>query len=87
MGSGVSSGRGQSSLGYLFGSGDTAGAPRVSPKSVEPATSEMPATNVANFATSAAAEGHVPARIQGSQKNNYFRAEGQNCGNFITESC
>ncbi|KAI4387834.1 hypothetical protein MLD38_000228 [Melastoma candidum] len=84
MGRGVSSGGGQSSLGYLFGSGETAGAPasRVSLKSVEPATSEIPAKNVPN---PPAAEGHVPAGIQGSQKNNYFRAEGQNCGNFITD--
>ncbi|KAJ8458481.1 hypothetical protein OPV22_031407 [Ensete ventricosum] len=44
MGRGVSSGGGQSSLGYLFGSG-----------------------------------------IQGNLANNYHRADGQNCGNFITD--
>ncbi|KAI4375272.1 hypothetical protein MLD38_013161 [Melastoma candidum] len=82
---GVSSSGGPSSLGYLFGGGgemvvDTA---RVTPKSVEATPSEAPAKKVE---TPPSAEKHVPAGIQGSQKNNYLRAEGQNCGNFITVS-
>ncbi|KAI4366712.1 hypothetical protein MLD38_022554 [Melastoma candidum] len=83
MGRGVSSGGGQSSLGYLLGGGgETADAARVTPKSVEQTPSEVPAKKVESPPS---AETHVPAGIQGSQKNNYFRAEGQNCGNFITD--
>jgi len=28
----------------------------------------------------------IPAGVRGSQTNNYFRAQGQNCGNFLTVS-
>ena len=27
----------------------------------------------------------IPAGIQSTQANNYFRAQGQNCGNFLTD--
>ncbi|XP_008810744.1 protein SPIRAL1-like 3 isoform X2 [Phoenix dactylifera] len=72
MGRGVSSGGGQSSLGYLFGSGE---APK---PAAEPAQKPAPPPPVDNSK-------QIPAGIQGAQANNYFRADGQNSGNFITE--
>ncbi|XP_062204549.1 protein SPIRAL1-like 3 [Phragmites australis] len=74
MGRGVSSGGGQSSLGYLFG-GDEA------PKSAEkPAPVQKPAPP-----SSAQKLKDIPAGIESSKANNYIRAEGQNCGNFLTD--
>lgn len=74
MGRGVSSGGGQSSLGYLFGSGEPPKSP--------------PATDIEARAQKPAApppvDKQIPAGIQGNNVNNYFRAEGQNTGNFIT---
>ncbi|XP_042034933.1 protein SPIRAL1-like 1 [Salvia splendens] len=98
MGRGVSSGGGQSSLGYLFG-GNEAPAPRPAATSVEapaPTRNSAPTRNAAPPATavkpSAAAPSggdapkQIPAGIQGSQtNNNYFRADGQNTGNFLTD--
>ena len=75
MGRGVSSGGGQSSLGYLFGSGEA-------PKSPPPAENEAPVQKPATPSV----DKQIPAGIQGSNVNNYFRAEGQNTGNFITVS-
>lgn len=75
MGRGVSSGGGQSSLGYLFGGGEA-------PKSAEkPAPVQKPAPS-----SSAEKLKEIPAGIQSSKANNYMRAEGQNCGNFLTVS-
>ncbi|XP_072990172.1 protein SPIRAL1-like 3 [Typha latifolia] len=75
MGRGVSSGGGQSSLGYLFGSGE---APKSS-ENVAPVQKPAPPPPVDKTK-------QIPAGIQGGQQaNNYFRAEGQNSGNFITE--
>ncbi|KAG6391804.1 hypothetical protein SASPL_149564 [Salvia splendens] len=99
MGRGVSSGGGQSSLGYLFG-GNEAPAPRPAATTVEapaPTRNSAPTRNAAPPATavkpSAAAPSggdapkQIPAGIQGSQtNNNYFRADGQNTGNFLTVS-
>ncbi|KAG6508584.1 hypothetical protein ZIOFF_033958 [Zingiber officinale] len=80
--------RGSSSLGYLFGSGE---APKSVGESAEPvqkpafkSTGEpaeplqkpTPATQVDNK--------QILAGIQGNLANNYQRADGQNCGNFIT---
>uniref|UniRef100_A0A0D9XZK7 Uncharacterized protein n=1 Tax=Leersia perrieri TaxID=77586 RepID=A0A0D9XZK7_9ORYZ len=74
MGRGVSYGGGQSSLGYLFG-GDEA------PKSADkPAPVQKPAPS-----SSAEKLKEIPAGIQSSKANNYMRAEGQNCGNFLTD--
>ncbi|BAF29844.1 protein SPIRAL1-like 3 [Oryza sativa Japonica Group] len=74
MGRGVSSGGGQSSLGYLFGGGEA-------PKSAEkPAPVQKPAPS-----SSAEKLKEIPAGIQSSKANNYMRAEGQNCGNFLTD--
>ena len=72
MGRGVSSGGGQSSLGYLFGSGE---AP---PKPAPEKPVEKPAPEPVNKLK------EIPAGIQGNAGNNYFRADGQNTGNFIT---
>uniref|UniRef100_A0A0D9XZK8 DUF4057 domain-containing protein n=1 Tax=Leersia perrieri TaxID=77586 RepID=A0A0D9XZK8_9ORYZ len=67
-------GGGQSSLGYLFG-GDEA------PKSADkPAPVQKPAPS-----SSAEKLKEIPAGIQSSKANNYMRAEGQNCGNFLTD--
>ncbi|WOK99347.1 nitrilase-associated protein [Canna indica] len=76
MGRGVSSGGGQSSLGYLFGGGEApkpAGAATAAPaadKSLPPQADNIK---------------QIPAGIQGSLANNYHRADGQNTGNFITD--
>ncbi|XP_059303732.1 protein SPIRAL1-like 1 isoform X2 [Lycium ferocissimum] len=83
MGRGVSSGGGQSSLGYLFGDGE-APKPTTNKVAAPPTTSDPqkptatePAPNVNN---------QVPAGIQqGRNANNYFRADGQNTGNFLTD--
>ncbi|GAV75311.1 hypothetical protein CFOL_v3_18790 [Cephalotus follicularis] len=98
MGRGVSSGGGQSSLGYLFGSGED--APKSTNNSVAPApqnlgqiASNPPAQNSTDAAATAPSpppppidDGkNVPAGIPGNTANNYFRADGQNCGNFITD--
>ncbi|KAF9624548.1 hypothetical protein IFM89_011722 [Coptis chinensis] len=85
MGRGVSSGGGQSSLGYLFGSGE-APAPATAPKPSTPlppaAESVVPKKSASPPVDNAK---QIPAGIQGSQANNYFRADGQNTGNFITD--
>ncbi|GFQ07411.1 protein spiral1-like 1 [Phtheirospermum japonicum] len=93
MGRGVSSGGGQSSLGYLFGSGE-APPPKPAANNMEapPPRNPAPAANhVVPEKASAVlppVEGtkQIPAGIQGSQKNNnYHRADGQNTGNFLTD--
>lgn len=89
MGRGVSAGGGQSSLGYLFGSGE---APKPStnknnaevPVNQGQVTNNSPAQNSTPAAPTEEAGKQIPAGIQGNTQNNYFRADGQNCGNFIT---
>ena len=76
MGRGVSSGGGQSSLGYLFGSGE---APKSAGQSAPPAEKPAPPPQAENNIK------QIPAGIQGSLANNYHRADGQNTGNFITD--
>lgn len=95
MGRGVSSGGGQSSLDYLFGSADpkptsgkteaVAEAPVPAPvRHVHiPAVIEPPPKPTAIVPQPDDSK-QIPAGIQGSQANNYFRAEGQNTGNFLT---
>ena len=73
MGRGVSSGGGQSSLGYLFGGGGEA------PKSSDAAAP------VQKPAPPPPINKEIPAGIQSSQAKNCYRADGQNCGNFITD--
>lgn len=74
MGRGVSAGGGQSSLGYLFGSGEVAVAVN------------NPTTEVAPNAKleSASQEAASIDTNKTSVTNNYYRSDGQNCGNFIT---
>ncbi|KAL2465081.1 Protein SPIRAL1-like 1 [Abeliophyllum distichum] len=94
MGRGVSSGGGESSLGYLFGGGE---APRVPAPKTTANNVETPLQNQAPVRSNAVpekpsvvappadVEKQIPAGIQGSQKNNYHRADGQNTGNFLTD--
>ncbi|XP_068654161.1 protein SPIRAL1-like 1 [Aristolochia californica] len=74
MGRGVSSGGGQSSLGYLFGSGE---APQPASNPAPPPV-QKPSEPTDNTK-------QIPAGIKGDPANNYFRADGQNSGNFITD--
>ncbi|XP_073054036.1 protein SPIRAL1-like 2 [Primulina eburnea] len=96
MGRGVSSGGGQSSLGYLFGDGG-APAPKSSTSTAE-APPQNPSTVVSHVqekvlavapppapAAAAAATKQIPAGVPGNQTNNYLRADGQNSGNFLTD--
>ncbi|XP_039003901.1 protein SPIRAL1-like 2 [Hibiscus syriacus] len=83
MGRGVSSGGGQSSLGYLFGSGEapkqatnkSQAAPTVAPAAPKPARSPEP-VDIAK---------QVPAGINSASANYHMRADDQNTGNFITD--
>ena len=82
MGRGVSAGGGQSSLGYLFGGGETANnvhAPQNKGQTVDNAPFQKPSV------PSQPREKQTPAGIHGNLTNNYYRADGQNCGNFITD--
>ncbi|KAK4760422.1 hypothetical protein SAY87_005315 [Trapa incisa] len=82
---GVSCGGGQSSLGYLFGSGEAPKAapnnPPTPPPEAEDVSPSMPATQPA----SADVPKDIPAGIHSTSSNNYIRADGQNAGNFITD--
>lgn len=86
MGRGVSSGGGESSLGYLFGHGsppkptDNAEAPQ----NPEPVAVSEPPQKAVTAASPVDITKQVPAGIQGNKTNNYFRADGQNSGNFLT---
>ncbi|GLJ48864.1 hypothetical protein SUGI_1030550 [Cryptomeria japonica] len=96
MGRGVSSGGGQSSLGYLFGSDEPA---KAAPARAQPVQNAAPLTSDAPRPSKPQENGpaktskpqengpEVPAGVQmhSTNTNNYFRAEGQNCGNFITD--
>lgn len=91
-GRGVSSGGGQSSLGYLFGDGEApnTGAPKggrqAPPPSNEGKTVSKPAVTkpAATASPPADVTKQIPAGIHSSSSNNYLRADGQNTGNFIT---
>ncbi|KAG0492649.1 hypothetical protein HPP92_006047 [Vanilla planifolia] len=74
MGRGVSSGGGQSSLGYLFGSDEAS-----KPAGDDPKPSPNPSPAMVDNSKL------TPAGLSGNTTNNYFRAEGQNTGNFITD--
>lgn len=88
MGRGVSSGGGQSSLGYLFGDGEP---PKPTTNKVEAPQNQGPTTSDPQKPTATAPAPNVnkqiPAGIQGRNSNNYFRADGQNTGNFLTVRC
>ena len=82
MGRGVSSGGGQSSLGYLFGSGE---APKPAANNAEAqVASSAPSQKSTAVTPPAVVNKEIPAGIQGNITNNYLRADGQNTGNFIT---
>ena len=84
MSRGGSAGGGKSSLGYLFGDSEPpkpAAAPAAKAPPAEKPVS-IPAEKPASIPADVAKQ--IPAGIQGSQANNYFRADGQNTGNFIT---
>lgn len=81
MGRAVSAGGGQSSLGYLFGSGETAkNSPAANSEGQTASCSPSPKP----AALSPPIDKQIPAGIHGNLTNNYHRADGQNCGNFIT---
>ncbi|XP_050238978.1 protein SPIRAL1-like 2 [Mercurialis annua] len=88
MGRGVSSGGGQSSLGYLFGSGE---APKASSNDAQPAPIDAPVVNIVPPSKPAAAPEpgevikQIPAGLNSTSSNNYMRADGQNTGNFLTD--
>ena len=102
MGRGVSSGGGQSSLGYLFGSGEapkpattpteapkpaanTSEVPKNQAESASNGTPKKPVPTEAPKPTSSPVDPNKPAGVPGNNANNYFRADGQNCGNFLTD--
>ena len=92
MGRGVSCGGGQSSLGYLFAGGEGQEAPsNPRPTKSEEKAAEAPTpekttpTPEKTTPPPKTVDGNVPAGIPGSKTNNYYRADGQNCGNFITD--
>ncbi|KAJ9187377.1 hypothetical protein P3X46_002838 [Hevea brasiliensis] len=88
MGRGVSSGGGQSSLGYLFGSGE---APKPSIDNAQHASNDgqavnkLPPSKPAVTPQPVDATKQIPAGINSSSANNYMRADGQNTGNFLTD--
>lgn len=81
MGRGVSSGGGQSSLGYLFGSD---GTPK--PAANQTTAADNTACSQKPYTASPPVDGsrQIPAGIQQKTANNYHRADGQNSGNFLT---
>ncbi|KAL0386082.1 UNVERIFIED_CONTAM: protein SPIRAL1-like 1 [Sesamum radiatum] len=80
MGRGVSSGGGQSSLGYLFGSGE---APKPAGEKSQAAGSVSKEPSAKPVEVSK----QVPAGIHSSTAtaSNIFRADGQSSCNFITD--
>ncbi|CAO2149840.1 unnamed protein product [Urochloa humidicola] len=85
-GRGVSYGGGQSSLSYLFGGGgEEAPAARAKPAVTAAAEQRAPPAQPAAGTDSETKLKGIPAGVRGSQTNNYFRAQGQNCGNFLTD--
>ncbi|KAL9257023.1 SPIRAL1-like 1-like protein, partial [Drosera capensis] len=88
MGRGVSSGGGQSSLGYLFGGGEApkkAADNTPAPSGEGQLVKEVPSIKSVANPRPIDVNKQIPAGIHSSNSNNYFRAEGQNSGNFITD--
>ncbi|XP_010532521.1 PREDICTED: protein SPIRAL1-like 1 [Tarenaya hassleriana] len=84
MGRGVSAGGGQSSLGYLFGSGEAPKpAANNAPVETHPVDAPPPSKPVAPQPVDVTKQ--VPAGINSTSANNYMRADGQNTGNFLTD--
>lgn len=83
MSRGGSAGGGQSSLGYLFGSGESPNPkPAVAPAAGAPHAGAPPPAEKAPAAKPDVNK-QIPAGVT-SQTNNYHRADGQNTGNFLT---
>ncbi|KAG2300417.1 hypothetical protein Bca52824_036889 [Brassica carinata] len=82
---GVNSGGGESSLGYLFGSGESVSKPN-KPTVNTSITTTTTTTNTISGDKNKTEEGkkEMSAGVRGSP-NNYLRTEGQNCGNFLTD--
>ncbi|EOA35920.1 hypothetical protein CARUB_v10021178mg [Capsella rubella] len=87
MGRGVSAGGGQSSLGYLFGSGEATKPVAVNkaPAETQSPTPAPPPQAAAPIPKAVDGTKQVPAGLNSNSANNYMRAEGQNTGNFITD--
>nr|ABR17819.1 unknown [Picea sitchensis] len=77
MGRGVSSGGGQSSLGYLFGSAQPS---KTQPTQGNPINTQSLAPNNSPMTNPEASSSSGVCKTS----NNYHRADGQNSGNFIT---
>ena len=84
MGRGVSAGGGQSSLGYLFGSGETTNNAQAAQNKGQGSNNEPPQKPAAASPPVDNSK-QIPAGINSNNHNNYLRADGQNCGNFITD--
>ncbi|KAI6702084.1 hypothetical protein NL676_011220 [Syzygium grande] len=91
MSRGSSYGGGQSSLGYLFGSGEQtppSPTPRTAnppPYGIDTITTNTPPCG-ADTITEKNQDSHPPSdERKPNISNNYHRAQGQNSGNFITE--
>ncbi|XP_008805159.1 protein SPIRAL1-like 1 isoform X2 [Phoenix dactylifera] len=82
MGRGVSSGGGQSSLGYLFGSDETP-KPAANQTSAADDTAHSQKPSTASPPVDVSKQ--IPAGIQQKTANNYHRSDGQNSGNFLTD--
>ncbi|KAH6803045.1 SPIRAL1-like1 [Perilla frutescens var. frutescens] len=82
MGRGVSAGGGRSSLGYLFGGGEAAVPP---PPAKEPITEPDSKNSDPDTKKSDVDKNKQTPPTTTSATNNYFRTDGQNCGNFITD--
>ncbi|CAA7053642.1 unnamed protein product [Microthlaspi erraticum] len=83
MGRGVSAGGGQSSLGYLFGSGE---APKPAVNNAQLAAAPpSPAQPKTEAPKPVDLTKQGPAGLNRNSSNNYMRADGQNTGNFITD--
>ncbi|KAL0424511.1 UNVERIFIED_CONTAM: Eukaryotic translation initiation factor 3 subunit M [Sesamum radiatum] len=77
MGRGTSAGGGQSSLGYLFGNGEAPNPQEPKDAINEPSSKPTAPPPEADSSK----QTQAPA---GYSTNNYYRTDGQNCGNFIT---
>ncbi|KAL8518495.1 hypothetical protein ACS0TY_009752 [Phlomoides rotata] len=81
---GTSNGGGQSSLGYLFGSGE-APKPAAQKAAAVPNECKEPSAKPNAAPQPVDISKQIPAGIHSTATNNYFRADGQNTSNFITD--
>ncbi|KAG2273861.1 hypothetical protein Bca52824_056416 [Brassica carinata] len=92
---GINSGGGESSLDYLFGSGESVSKPtkpavNTSFTTTNGAGGRLTTTTTTNTITGdknkteEEKKKEMSAGVRGSP-NNYLRTEGQNCGNFLTD--